>query len=96
MSKFKSIPQELQGVLDHLPGACKLTAFKTWQMGWIATITFRTSGNRTFRLVSDRGYIDAYDISFGKEQHLFPPEDQRIEISPSRVAALIQTALRSG
>lgn len=95
VSKSNAIPLELQRVLTHLSPGCKLAAFKTWQMGWTATIAF-SRGNRRFRLVSDRGYVDAYDISSGKEHHLFPPKDQRVAISPSQVASLIHTALQTG
>jgi hypothetical protein len=94
MSKFKSIPAELEGVLKHSSGSWKLTSFKTWAMGWVATIHVQ-KGRRQFRLVSDRGYIDAYDVTGDQEQHLFPPEDQRLEISPAQVATLIETALET-
>ena len=94
MSKIKNIPSELQAVLDNSSGAWTLAAFKTWQMGWTATINVRR-GNRVFHLVSDRGYIDAYDATSGKDEHLFPPKDQRTSITPAQVAALINAAISS-
>jgi hypothetical protein len=83
-------PEELDAILNPSGGTWELSSLKWWAMGW--TAEFRVQ-RREFRLVSDRGYIDAYELINGKDEHLFPPEDQRIRITPKQVRALIQEAL---
>ena len=85
-------PEDLTAVLQGLPPDWRLTSYKYEGMGWIAELSLR-SGNRRFQLISDRGYIDAFEIRDGKQEHIFPPEDQRISISPGQVRALLQNSV---
>jgi len=83
-------PEELEVILNHTNGTWELSSLTWWAMGW--TAEFRVK-RRSFRLVSDRGYIDAYELINGKDYHLFPPEEQRLSITPHQVRALILEAL---
>lgn len=67
-----------------------MTSYKYWAMGWVADLHWR---NRCFQLVSDRGYIDAYEVVDGKAKQIFPPEDQRLSISPDQVRLLLLNAV---
>jgi hypothetical protein len=79
-------PPELNEILRMLPVQWTLASL-VWQgMGWIADID---APSKRFQLVSDRGYIDVYEIVEGKQRHIFPPEEQRTAITPEQVYALL-------
>jgi hypothetical protein len=81
-------PPELDTILRMLPGQWRLASLKWWAMGWIADLDARA---RRFQLVSDRGYIDVYEIVDGQQRHVLPPEEQRTSITPEQVYALLST-----
>ncbi|MBK9925768.1 MAG: hypothetical protein IPP66_10790 [Anaerolineales bacterium] len=86
----KQLPSELSEIMKELPEDSKLISLDFWSMGWIA---FLETTNRQFKLVSDRGYIDTYEIAEGKAQFILPPESQRLFISSAQIALLIKEAV---
>ena len=87
MGKGKVIDDELQAVLHELPDDWIMFSFERAGMGWISILG---KGNtRLFRLVSDRGYISVEKIVSGRPTFVDPPDELRINISPSQVAELI-------
>jgi hypothetical protein len=82
-------PPELERIRSMLPTDWAQTSFRFGGMGWVADFEFRS---RLFQLISDRGYIDVYEIVDGKQRHVFPPEEQRISISPEQVYELLTKA----
>jgi hypothetical protein len=57
---------------------------------WIAGLEFC---GRHFRLVSDRGYVEVYEITGGQENQIVPPKDQLTSISPKQVYELLAKAV---
>ena len=84
---MKRPPPELERIRSLLPTDWAQTSFRFAGMGWVADFEFRS---RLFQLVSDRGYIDVYEITDGKRRHVFPPEEQRGSISPEQVCELLK------
>jgi hypothetical protein len=82
-------PPKLETILRILPANWMLSSHRRWAMGWVADIDARP---RCFQLVSDRGYIDVYEIIDGKQKQVFPPEDQRTHITPEQVSVLLMKA----
>ena len=80
-------PPELERIKSMLPADWAQTSFRFGGMGWVADFEFRS---RRFQLISDCGYIDVYEITDGKQRHVFPPEEQRISISPEQVYELLR------
>ena len=78
-------PPELHEILSLLQGS-RLLSLEFWSMGWVAVLE---SKQKTFQLVSDRGYIDAYELVEGRQIAIPPPEDQRISIKPGQVCELL-------
>ena len=72
-----------------LPATWVLSSLTWWAMGWVAELALR---RRKFQLVSDRGYIDVYEIIEGKQEQVLPPEEQRRSITPEQVHALLLKA----
>lgn len=86
----KQLPPELSEIMQELPKDSKLISLDFWSMGWTA---FLETKSRKFKLVSDRGYIDTYEIVEGKAQLILPPESQRLSITPAQISLLIKEAL---
>jgi hypothetical protein len=82
-------PPELDFILQALPGQWTLSSLNWWAMGWIADLDARS---KRFHLVSDCEYIDVYEIIDGQLRHVFPPDEQRIAITPEQVCALLAQA----
>jgi len=55
-------------------------------MGWVAHLEVE---KRNFQLISDRGYIDVYEVIDGQRQHILPPDEQRLSITPGQIRALL-------
>lgn len=85
------LPDELTEIQKALSADWKLDLFKYWAMGWLANLS---SGKKRFQLVSDRGYINVYEIVEGTAKQIVPPEDQRKTIAPGQVAQILLTARR--
>lgn len=58
-------------------------------MGWVAEIDSR---RKKFQLVSDRGYLDVYELVEGQQRHISPPEGRRTSLTPKQVCALLANA----
>ena len=79
-------PPELDMILGMLPGHWTLSSLTWWAMGWVAELDARA---KRFQLVSDRGYIDVYEIIDGQQRHVYPPEEQRTSITAEQVYELL-------
>lgn len=82
----KPIPSELNQILQALPKDSSLSSLEFWNMGWMAHLSIET---KKFYLVSDRGYVDVYEIVDEQKKHILAPEDQRLSITPSQIIALL-------
>jgi hypothetical protein len=91
-SAGKDIPDRLREVQRLLDPQWKLAAFQQYRIhgNWIAGLEF---ADRQFRLVCDRGYVEVYEITDGREGQIFPPEDQRTSISPRQIYELLSRAV---
>ncbi|MFN8412541.1 MAG: hypothetical protein U0Z26_09160 [Anaerolineales bacterium] len=86
-SLVKPPPPELNEIMQALSETATIVSLEFWSMGWVAHLEVEKN---LFKLVSDRGYIDAYKIVDGAPQHILPPENQRMSISPSQMVVLIR------
>jgi len=82
-------PAELEAIVEILPSHWSLSSLKWWAMGWIAELEAQ---HRRFQLVSDRGYIDVYELIDGKQRQILPPEEQRRTITPEQIQSLLTKA----
>ena len=71
-----------------LGGRWKLAAFQRYRINgnWIAGLAL---GDRHFRLVCDRGYVEVYEITGGRETQILPAEEWRTSISPRQICELL-------
>jgi hypothetical protein len=79
-------PPELDTILRMLPARWTLSSLEWWAMGWVAEIDSR---RKKFQLVSDRGYLDVYELVEGQQRHISPPEERRTSLTPKQVCALL-------
>jgi hypothetical protein len=86
---MKHLPPELDAILQMLPKQWTLSSLEWWAMGWIADVDARP---KQFELVSDRGYIDVYEMVDGHPRQVFPPEERRTFITPEQVCELLTKA----
>src|SRR5262245_35429536 len=88
----KDIPPDLREIQQLLDSKWNLAAWRRYRIhgNWIAGLQF---GNRHFRLVCDRGYVEVYEITDQREEQICPPEEQRISISPRQVYELLAKAV---
>ena len=91
-SAANDIPDRLREIHGLLGAKWKLAAWQQYRIhsNWIAGLEF---GDRHFRLVCDRGYVDIYEIAGGRESQILPPEDQRTSISPRQIYELLAKAV---
>jgi len=85
-SLLETAPEELADVLQGIIGPWEILSFNIDGSGWTADIKARS---RNFHLSSECGYIEAQEVIGNSYRSIDPPEDQRINISPKRVASLI-------
>jgi hypothetical protein len=83
-------PDELQAVMKRLGDPWVMNAYKYFSVGWQAELTWR---KRKFRLVSERTYIDVYELEAGKWKQILPPDDQRLKITVKQICALLAGAV---
>jgi len=84
------LPWELDEIIRSLSKDWKLVSLEFWNMGWFAHLQMK---KREFDLVSDRGYIDVYEVVAGRRQHILPPANQIHSISLEQIVALLTTAV---
>ena len=91
-SAAKDMPARLREIQQWLGAGWKLAAWQPYRVSgnWIAGLEFES---RHFRLVCDRGYVDVFEITDGRQGRVFPPEDQRTRISPKQVYELLSHAV---
>jgi hypothetical protein len=96
--KFLSkLPADLKAIIEDLPPPVAIESFDVFGSRWRTRI--RCTG-RCFELVSsdgDLGYIDLSEILPKKSKKsrpvyikIMPPDDQRMQITPAQVSALLR------
>jgi hypothetical protein len=92
-SAASDIPDGLREIQRLLDPKWKLAAWQRYRINgnWIAGLEFV---GRHFRLVSDRGYVEVYEITDGSERQILPPVDQRTSISTGQIYELLAKAVR--
>jgi len=75
-----------------LGGKWKLAAFRRYRVNgnWIAGLEL---DDRHFRLLCDRGYVEVFEITGGRETQILPPDEQRTSISPRQIYELLAKAV---
>jgi hypothetical protein len=91
-SAAKDVPDKLREIQRLLGGKWNLAALQRYRINsnWIAGLEF---GDRHFRLVCDRGYIDVYEITGDGERQILPPAEQRTSIAPKQIYELLAKAV---
>ena len=91
-SPANEIPDYLREIQQLLDTRWKLVVWQRYKVNdnWIAGVMF---GNRHFRLMCDRGYVDVYEITTERERWLPPPQEQHTNISPKQICELLGKAV---
>lgn len=81
------LPADLDAVLRLLPPGWILGSLERGNMSWAANLK---RGAAEYLLVSDRGYLELYELAGGKQTFVPAPGEHAHSVPPETIAAILR------